>query len=102
MGKIYSFRNQRAFKYGTNFFNIIKTGNGMFKKILSESVKACLGYGTEVPKTSEDIICTIFSIMVGATFFALFVGNLSSILINVDVSQKKYAEVLTQVSRRKT
>lgn len=36
--------------------------------------------------------------MVGATFFALFIGNLSSILINVDVAQKKYAEILNQVS----
>jgi len=35
--------------------------------------------------------------MCGATFFALFIGNLSSILINVDVAQKKYAEVLNQV-----
>lgn len=35
--------------------------------------------------------------MVGATFFALFIGNLSSILINVDVAQKKYAEILNQV-----
>ncbi len=60
--------------------------------------KACLGYGRDVPRESEDILCTIFSIMVGATFFALFIGNLSSILINVDVAQKKYAEILNEVS----
>jgi hypothetical protein len=38
--------------------------------------------------------------MIGATFFALFVGNLSSVLINMDVAQKKYSEVLNQVQKR--
>lgn len=77
----------------------------IFERYLHSLLRAlsnmgCLGYGYEPPLSVEDVLCTIFAILIGATWFALFIANVSNILINMSQNHKKYNETLAQVSYR--
>ncbi len=60
--------------------------------------QGCLGYGYQNPRAPEDVLCTLISVLIGATWFALFIANVSSIVMSLDASQKKYDATLDRVS----
>ena len=51
-----------------------------------------IGYGRDSPQTIAEVWLTIGSMLVGATFYALFIGQISSIMLRLDSAGKAYAE----------
>ena len=59
----------------------------------------CIGFGRWPPQNTTEVWLTITSMMVGATFYALFIGNMSTLLLSIDSSGRIYNEkVLTNFS----
>ncbi|XP_054768061.2 potassium/sodium hyperpolarization-activated cyclic nucleotide-gated channel 4-like isoform X1 [Lytechinus pictus] len=56
-----------------------------------------IGFGRFPPMNVTEMWMTTFSIMLGATFYALFIGTMSSLLLAVDASGRLYNERLNQV-----
>ncbi|KAJ8025270.1 Potassium/sodium hyperpolarization-activated cyclic nucleotide-gated channel 4 [Holothuria leucospilota] len=56
-----------------------------------------IGYGRFPPSNLTDLWTTTLSIMLGATFYALFIGNMSTLLLSVDASGRLYNEKINQV-----
>ncbi len=52
----------------------------------------CIGFGRWPPQNITEAWLTIVSMMVGATFYALFIGNMSTLLLSIDSSGRLYSE----------
>lgn len=61
----------------------------LFKAI---SHMLCIGFGRWPPQNITETWLTIVSMMVGATFYALFIGNMSTLLLSIDSSGRLYNE----------
>lgn len=61
----------------------------LFKAI---SHMLCIGFGRWPPQNVTEAWLTIISMMVGATFYALFIGNMSTLLLSIDSSGRLYSE----------
>lgn len=61
----------------------------LFKAI---SHMLCIGFGRWPPQNITEAWLTIVSMMVGATFYALFIGNMSTLLLSIDSSGRLYNE----------
>ena len=61
----------------------------LFKAI---SHMLCIGFGRFPPQNVTEVWLTIISMMVGATFYALFIGNMSTLLLSIDSSGRIYNE----------
>lgn len=51
-----------------------------------------IGFGRFPPMNVTEMWMTTFSIMLGATFYALFIGTMSTLLLAVDASGRLYNE----------
>ena len=51
-----------------------------------------IGYGLTPPTRISDIVVVIFSMALGGTFYALFIGHLSRIILAMDSSGRRYEE----------
>ena len=58
----------------------------------------CIGYGTTRPANNSDIWTTITSMVSGATFYALFIGHMSAMVMDMNYSGRKYEERVSAVS----
>ena len=61
----------------------------LFKAI---SHMLCIGFGRWPPQNVTEVWLTIVSMMTGATFYALFIGNMSTLLLSIDSSGRLYSE----------
>ena len=61
----------------------------LFKAI---SHMLCIGFGRFPPQNTTEVWLTIISMMIGATFYALFIGNMSTLLLSIDSSGRIYNE----------
>ena len=52
----------------------------------------CIGYGRYPPQCVSDVWLTIVSMLTGATFYALFVGQSTTLIQSFDTSKRMYAE----------
>lgn len=52
----------------------------------------CIGFGRWPPQNVTEAWLTILSMMLGATFYALFIGNMSTLLLSIDSSGRLYNE----------
>lgn len=64
-------------------------GWALFKAL---SHMLCIGYGRDPPQIISEVWLTIFSMLIGATFYALFIGQISSIMLRLDSAGRMYAE----------
>ena len=51
-----------------------------------------IGYGHVMPQSTTEIWLTILSMMLGATFYAIFIGHISSFVMSLNYSGRKYEE----------
>ena len=66
----------------------------LFKAI---SHMLCIGFGRWPPQNTTEVWLTIISMMVGATFYALFIGNMSTLLLSIDSSGRIYNEKVSRI-----
>ena len=66
----------------------------LFKAI---SHMLCIGFGRWPPQNTTEVWLTIISMMVGATFYALFIGNMSTLLLSIDSSGRIYNEKVHRI-----
>ena len=52
----------------------------------------CIGYGKFPPQSESEVWLTIFSMVIGATFYAVFIGQISSITMSVDSAGRTFNE----------
>ncbi|KAK3732807.1 hypothetical protein QZH41_017708 [Actinostola sp. cb2023] len=57
----------------------------------------CIGYGRYPPQNSTELWLTILSMTIGATFYAVFIGIMSGLVMSIDSSGRLYNEKLNQV-----
>jgi hyperpolarization activated cyclic nucleotide-gated potassium channel 2 len=57
----------------------------------------CIGFGKFPPQTTTEVWLTILSMVTGATFYALFIGHMSSLLMSSDSSGRLYNEKAKQL-----
>lgn len=57
----------------------------------------CIGYGRYPPQAITELWITLCSMTIGATFYAVFIGIISSLIMSIDSSGRLYNE---KVSRR--
>ncbi|KAJ7382051.1 Potassium/sodium hyperpolarization-activated cyclic nucleotide-gated channel 3 [Desmophyllum pertusum] len=57
----------------------------------------CIGYGRYPPQTITEVWLTLCSMTIGATFYAVFIGIMSSLIMSIDSSGRQYNEKLSQV-----
>lgn len=57
----------------------------------------CIGYGRYPPQAITELWITLCSMTIGATFYAVFIGIMSSLIMSIDSSGRLYNE---KVSRR--
>jgi hypothetical protein len=60
----------------------------------------CIGYGRFPPQNLADLWLTIFSMMAGATCYAMFLGHATNLIQSLDSSRRQYREKLKQVAAR--
>ncbi|XP_038077371.1 potassium/sodium hyperpolarization-activated cyclic nucleotide-gated channel 3-like [Patiria miniata] len=56
-----------------------------------------IGFGQHPPHNLTEMWCATLSMMIGATFYALFIGNMSTLLLSIDASGRIYNEKICQV-----
>ena len=61
----------------------------LFKAI---SHMLCIGYGRQPPSSVTDTWLTIVSMMLGASFYAIFIGHISTLVHAVDSPSRQYNE----------
>ena len=61
----------------------------LFKAI---SHMLCIGYGRRPPSSVTDTWLTIVSMMLGASFYAIFIGHISTLVHAVDSPSRQYNE----------
>lgn len=59
----------------------------------------CIGFGRWPPQNTTEVWLTIISMMTGATFYALFIGNMSTLLLSIDSSGRLYNEKVCALAR---
>lgn len=57
-----------------------------------------IGYGDITPSTSWQMVYTIFVQLLGAGMFGYMIGNIASLLANVDISRTQFQERLEKLS----
>ncbi|CAH3129107.1 unnamed protein product [Porites lobata] len=57
----------------------------------------CIGYGRYPPQALTELWLTLCSMTIGATFYAVFIGIMSSLIMSIDSSGRLYNEKLSQV-----
>ncbi|XP_038073833.1 potassium/sodium hyperpolarization-activated cyclic nucleotide-gated channel 1-like [Patiria miniata] len=57
----------------------------------------CIGYGRFPPQSMTDLWLTMFSMIIGASCFALFIGHATNLIQSMDSSSRQYREKLKQV-----
>ncbi|XP_065836457.1 potassium/sodium hyperpolarization-activated cyclic nucleotide-gated channel 3-like isoform X2 [Oscarella lobularis] len=57
----------------------------------------CIGYGRFPPMNVSDAWLTIISMMIGASFYALFIGHISSHVLTANSPSRLYQQKLSQV-----
>eukprot|EP00795_Rhopilema_esculentum_P006316 gene6316-11743_t len=62
----------------------------------------CIGYGRYPPATLSEAYITIFSMITGATFYALFIAHSMAYIQHVDSARRQYAEKFKQVEEYMT
>ena len=55
-----------------------------------------IGFGRFPPQNLTDVWLTMASMVIGATFYALFIGNVSALLLSTDSSGRLYDEKVRQ------
>ncbi|XP_038044922.1 potassium/sodium hyperpolarization-activated cyclic nucleotide-gated channel 4-like [Patiria miniata] len=56
-----------------------------------------IGFGRHVPQNLIEMWAATISIMLGATFYALFVGQMATLMLSIDASGRIYNEKINQV-----
>ncbi|XP_071966244.1 potassium/sodium hyperpolarization-activated cyclic nucleotide-gated channel 2-like isoform X2 [Antedon mediterranea] len=56
-----------------------------------------LGFGRYPPANITEMWLTVISVCFGATFYALFIGHMSTLLLSIDASARLYNERINQV-----
>ncbi|MGK7920758.1 MAG: ion transporter [Trichodesmium sp.] len=56
-----------------------------------------VGYGDITPTTDIEIIFTLMVMFLGISMYAYIIGNVSSLISNIDATQARYREKLTQI-----
>ena len=51
-----------------------------------------IGYGMEPPRNLEEMWLVIISMMLGASFYALFIAHLSGLVISMDAPGHQFEE----------
>jgi len=69
-------------------------GWALFKTL---SHMLCIGYGRFIPMLLSEAIITIFSMVTGATFYALFIAHSMAFIIQKDSSKNRYQEKYQQI-----
>ena len=72
----------------------IQYGWALFKTL---SHMLCIGYGRFIPMLLSEAIITIFSMVTGATFYALFIAHSMAYIIQNDSSKTTYQEKVKNV-----
>ena len=57
----------------------------------------CIGYGRYPPQTIPEVWLTLCSMTIGATFYAVFIGIMSSLIMSIDSSGRLYNEKVTKL-----
>ena len=57
----------------------------------------CIGYGRYPPQTIPEVWLTMCSMTIGATFYAVFIGIMSSLIMSIDSSGRLYNEKVTKL-----
>jgi hypothetical protein len=57
----------------------------------------CIGYGRFPPASIPDVWMTIVSMLIGASFYALFIGHISSHVLTANSPVRLYNEKIKQV-----
>ncbi|XP_031563696.1 potassium/sodium hyperpolarization-activated cyclic nucleotide-gated channel 2-like [Actinia tenebrosa] len=57
----------------------------------------CIGYGRYPPHNTTELWLTILSMTIGATFYAVFIGIMSGLVMSIDSSGRLYNEKFNQV-----
>ncbi|XP_013401461.1 potassium/sodium hyperpolarization-activated cyclic nucleotide-gated channel 2 [Lingula anatina] len=55
-----------------------------------------IGYGRAPPLNNTEVLLVMISMLLGATFYALFIGHTSSLLLMIDTSGRAYNEKTNQ------
>ena len=58
----------------------------------------CIGYGRFPPQNMTDLWLTMFSMMAGATCYAMILGHATSIIQSLDSSRRQYREKASTVT----
>jgi len=67
---------------------------GFFRSL---SQMLCIGYGLSPPEDFYDLLCCMWSMISGAIVFAIFVGNVTSLIQTSEASKQSYAEKFMHV-----
>ncbi|XP_016407122.1 potassium/sodium hyperpolarization-activated cyclic nucleotide-gated channel 2-like [Sinocyclocheilus rhinocerous] len=59
----------------------------------------CIGYGAQAPEGATDVWLTMMSMIVGATCYAMFLGNATNLIQSLDASHRQYQEKYKQVEQ---
>ncbi|XP_051527734.1 potassium/sodium hyperpolarization-activated cyclic nucleotide-gated channel 2-like [Myxocyprinus asiaticus] len=59
----------------------------------------CVGYGAQAPEGPTDVWMTMISMIVGATCYAMFLGNATNLVQSLDASHRQYQEKYKQVEQ---
>ena len=52
----------------------------------------CIGYGRFPPQNTVEVWITIISMLIGASFYAVFIGHISTLVYSVDSASRLYNE----------
>eukprot|EP00055_Hartaetosiga_balthica_P010885 m.47825 g.47825 ORF g.47825 m.47825 type:complete len:725 (-) comp7362_c0_seq1:871-3045(-) len=58
----------------------------------------CIGYGRFPPRSVTEAWFTMFSMVIGATFYAIFIGQISSITLSIDSAGRVYREKIQEAA----
>jgi len=59
-----------------------------------------MGYGSIPPVNNTDIWMVNFSMMLGSIFYAIFIGQISNLIMSMDVPGRKYDEMVSERDRQ--
>ncbi|XP_077051373.1 potassium/sodium hyperpolarization-activated cyclic nucleotide-gated channel 2 [Siphateles boraxobius] len=66
---------------------------------MSMSHMLCIGYGAQAPDGPTDVWLTMISMIIGATCYAMFLGNATNLVQSLDASHRQYQEKYKQVEQ---
>ncbi|ROL45754.1 Potassium/sodium hyperpolarization-activated cyclic nucleotide-gated channel 4 [Anabarilius grahami] len=66
---------------------------------MSMSHMLCIGYGAQAPESPTDVWLTMISMIIGATCYAMFLGNATNLVQSLDASHRQYQEKYKQVEQ---